>query len=70
LGYQLKQFMPVLAQRGFPAERHVLDESDGAVKDVLAQAGVAPKDVVVALGPAESPLGRILVGDRNTCEIG
>jgi SAM-dependent methyltransferase len=64
LGYQLRQHMPLLAQRDFPAEGHVLYESDDAVKDVLARAGFAPQDVVV-LGDADSPLGRILVGDRN-----
>jgi SAM-dependent methyltransferase len=69
LGYQLKQHMPLLAQRDFPAEGHVLYESDDAVKDVLARGGFAPKDVVV-LGPAESPLGRVIVGDRSPGVIG
>jgi SAM-dependent methyltransferase len=64
LGYQLKQHMPLLAQRDFPAEGHVLYESDDAVKEILTRSGLVPQDVVV-LGAADSPLGRILVGDRN-----
>lgn len=60
LGYQLRQDMPPPAQRDFPKEGHRLYESDDAVRHVLVKAGLTPQNVTV-LGPADSPLGRVLV---------
>lgn len=64
LGYQLKQHMPPAAQRDFPAEGHLLYDSDDAVKDVLVRAGFTPQDVAV-FGRPDSPLGRLLIGERD-----
>lgn len=63
LGYQLKQHMPRPAQRDFPREGHVLYESDDDVGDVLSRAGIQPQRAAV-VGPASSPLGRIMLGRR------
>lgn len=64
LGYQLRQDMPPPAQRDFPKEGHRLYESDDAVRDLLLRAGFTPQNVAV-LGSPNSPLGRVLVAERN-----
>ena len=64
LGYQLRQHMPLPAQRDFPKEGHRLYESDDAVQEVLGRAGLNARDIVV-LGDPDSPLGRVLVAEQR-----
>lgn len=64
LGYQLKQHMPPVAQRDFPAEGHRLYESDGEVDAIVAAAGLTVERVSV-IGPAESPAGRVLLASNR-----
>lgn len=64
LGYQLKQHMPPVAQRDFPAEGHRLYESDAEVQAVVTAAGLTVEHVSV-IGPAESPAGRVLLASNR-----
>jgi len=60
LGYQLRQHMPPVAQRDFPASGHVLYDSDEDVIGLLSSAGLSSLPVRT-LGPEESPAGRLLL---------
>jgi SAM-dependent methyltransferase len=64
LGYQLRHHMPAVAQRDFPREGHRLYASDNAVREVLLDADLRPRDLTV-LGSPDAPLGRVLVATRG-----
>jgi SAM-dependent methyltransferase len=58
LGYQLRQNMPPIAQRAFPAEGYVLYDSDSQLAAVLDAAGFAKPEVRI-FGDHHRPLGRL-----------
>ena len=60
LGYQLKQNMPVMAQRYFPRDGHLLYESDDQVDGVLRGAGFSSISHRVK-GPVVAPEGRLAI---------
>jgi trans-aconitate methyltransferase len=60
LGYQLKQNMPAMAQKRFPAAGHHLYEADEEVTRLATAAGFASVTHIVK-GPAEAPEGRVML---------
>lgn len=60
LGYQLRQNMPSMAQKRFPAAGHRLYESEDDVTAVVAAAGFGNVRQLVK-GTAETPEGRVLL---------
>lgn len=64
LGYQLRQHMPPVARRDFPAEGHRLYESDDQVVELLRPAGLEVRQQLV-IGSAENPEGRLLLACRR-----
>jgi trans-aconitate methyltransferase len=60
LGYQLKQNMPTMAQKRFPAAGHRLYEADDDLTQLATDAGFG--SITHALkGPAETPEGRVML---------
>jgi trans-aconitate methyltransferase len=57
LGYQLRQSMPPMAQKHFPAQGHRLYSSDDEVAQLLGAAGFTTVTHIVK-GPPEAPEGR------------
>jgi ubiquinone/menaquinone biosynthesis C-methylase UbiE len=66
LGYQLKQHMPAMAQRRFPAAGHQLFETDDELTRLATSAGFDSVQEIVK-GPAEAAEGRLLLAtlDQN-----
>ena len=60
LGYQLRQNMPTLAQKRFPAAGHRLYETEDDVTTVVRAAGFGSVMHVVK-GTAEAPEGRVML---------
>jgi trans-aconitate methyltransferase len=60
LGYQLRENMPQMAQRRFPAAGHHLYESDDDVTKLAIAAGFGSVTHIVN-GPAEAPEGRVML---------
>jgi trans-aconitate methyltransferase len=60
LGYQLKQNMPAMAQKRFPAAGHQLYETDEKVTQLATTAGFGSVTSVVK-GSAAAPEGRVLL---------
>jgi trans-aconitate methyltransferase len=60
LGYQLKQNMPTMAQRRFPAAGHRLFEADGELTGLAMSAGFESVTHFVK-GSAEAPQGRLML---------
>jgi trans-aconitate methyltransferase len=60
LGYQLRENMPALAQRRFPAAGHRLYEADDEVTRLATAAGFGSATHIVK-GPAETPEGRVML---------
>lgn len=58
LGYQLRQNMPPISQRAFPAEGYVLYDSDDQLATVLDIAGFTNPEFHV-FGDHDRPLGRL-----------
>lgn len=60
LGYQLRENMPAMAQKRFPAAGHLLYESEQDVTSVATEAGFS--DVVHKVkGSADAPEGRVML---------
>lgn len=60
LGYQLRQHMPPLAQRRFPAVGHRLYETDAELTRLALAAGFGSVTLAVK-GPPEAPEGRVML---------
>jgi trans-aconitate methyltransferase len=60
LGYQLRQNMPAMAQRRFPAAGHRLYESEADLTQLAVAAGFGSVTHVVK-GSTEAPEGRVLL---------
>jgi trans-aconitate methyltransferase len=60
LGYQLKQNMPAMAQKRFPAAGHRLYEADDAVTSLAVAAGFGSVTHTVK-GSADAPEGRVML---------
>jgi SAM-dependent methyltransferase len=60
LGYQLKQNMPAMAQRRFPAAGHQLYDTDDEVTRLAIAAGFGSVTHIVK-GPSEAPEGRVML---------
>ncbi|MFL6108888.1 MAG: class I SAM-dependent methyltransferase [Marmoricola sp.] len=60
LGYQLRQNMPAMAQKRFPAAGHRLYETEADVTGVAVAAGFSAVAHKVK-GPADAPEGRVLL---------
>lgn len=58
LGYQLRQDMPPIAQRAFPAHGFILYDSDDQLTRVLEQAGFTRPEVRL-FGAPDRPMGRL-----------
>ena len=58
LGYQLRQNMPLVAQRTFPQEGFTLYDSDDQVAAVLEQAGFTCPAIRI-FGVPDRPMGRL-----------
>jgi trans-aconitate methyltransferase len=63
LGYQLRPYMPRMAQQEFPRAGHRVYEADDEVRDVFTEAGFTDVDIVVK-GPADAPHGRLALASR------
>jgi trans-aconitate methyltransferase len=60
LGYQLREHMPAMAQRRFPAAGHRLYEAEDELARLAGAAGFAPVEHRVK-GSAEAPEGRVML---------
>lgn len=60
LGYQLRQDMPPLARRRFPAAGHLLYDSDDEVTQLAHSAGYSSISHRVK-GSADAPEGRVML---------
>lgn len=62
LGYQLRQNMPRVSQRSFPAEGFILYESDDQLTTLLATAGFTSPEVRI-FGDHDHPAGRLALSN-------
>jgi trans-aconitate methyltransferase len=60
LGYQLKRYMPAMAQRRFPPAGHRLYEADDDVSGLAIAAGFGSVTHIVK-GPTAAPEGRVML---------
>ena len=60
IGYQLRQDMPTMAQKRFPAAGHRLYDTAADVSRLAAEAGFGSVTQAVK-GPAEAPEGRVML---------
>ncbi len=63
LGYQLRRYMPQMAQQQFPRAGHRLYDADDEIRQVLTEAGFTHVDIAVK-GPADAPHGRLALASR------
>src|SRR6266545_4095218 len=63
LGYQLRPYMPRMAQQQFPRAGHRVYEADDEVRYVFTEAGFTDVEIVVK-GPADAPHGRLALASR------